>query len=116
MSRLARLADQLRRQRFDPQARTDTSYQESRARRESAAAEMAQIALRQRASELIDIDAARECLAAANAVIREELGNLPAELTKAIMPLLGDEGAIRLEMDRCIAAALNRLCDRLEQE
>lgn len=115
---LAHIADQLRRQQFDPEApaSVDTAYQVSRARRESAAAELARLELRRRASELMDAAAVSECLAAANAVVREELGKLGAEIVEAIRPVAGDEAGIKLEMDRCICAALHRLCDRLELE
>ena len=115
---LAHLADQLRRHQPDPEAPAgvDTAYQVSRARRESAAAELAQMELRRRASGLMDATAVRECLAAANAVVREELGKLGAEIVEAIRPVAGDEAGIKLEMDRCISAALHRLCDRLERE
>lgn len=115
---LANLANQLHRQQLEPEAPAspDTSYQVSRARRESAAAELAQMELRRRASELMDTAAVRECLAAVGAIVRQELATLPAEIVEAIQPLAGDEAAMRLEMDRCVCTALHRLSGRLERE
>ena len=114
MSRLARLVDQLRHQRFDPQAPVDTSYQESRARRESAAAELARMELRRRAAELMDVEAVQKCLAGLAGELRQALAGLPAEIAEAIKPLAGDEAAIRAEMQRRIDAALARAADALE--
>ncbi len=114
--KLARLADQLRRQQPEPEApiSPETSYQLSRARRESAAADLAQMELRRRASELMEAGAVRECLAGLAALVRREIAPLPGEIAEAIRPMAGDEAAIRAELQRRIDAALARAADALE--
>ena len=113
--KLARLADRLRRRQIEPEATPGppVAYQLSRARRETAAAELARMELRRRAAELMETAAVRDCLAAVATEIREELARLPAAMVEAIRPAAGDEAAIRSTMQREIEAALHRLCARL---
>lgn len=110
------LADHLRYQLApDAPACPENLYLKSKARRESSAAEMAQINLRRRADEFMDAGAVRECLDGLAVEVCQELAALPAEIVEAIRPLAGDEDAIRAELQQRIDAALHRLAARLTQ-
>ena len=111
----SRLADHLRHPNFGFEAprRTETNYQVARARRESAAATLAELEFRHRANELIDIAALRESLGEVEIIIRRVIEPLPGEIVAAILPLAGDEAAIQNEMQIRVAAALTRLSDNL---
>lgn len=114
--KLTRLVDRIRSQNIEPHLPVSSAvvYQSARARRESATADMARMEARERASKLFDAVAVRECIVDAQAIIRQAVSTLPAEIAAAVLPLNGDEHAIRVEMERHIDAALERIAAALE--
>lgn len=113
--RLANLARRIRRaQATTTEEPRPANYQSARARREFAAAELAEMELARRAAELMETAEVRRVQAETAATIRTELGPLAARLTEEIRAVQGDEAAIASIMARGIHAALVRLADRLE--
>ncbi len=115
--KLARLVDRIRSQKLEPHTQVSSAvvYQSARARRESATADMATMEARERASKLFDAVAVRECIVDAQAIIRQAVSTLPAEIAAAVLPLNGDEHAIRAEMERRIDGALKHAAEALER-
>ena len=115
--KLAGLAERIRSQKLEPHLPVSSAvvYQSARARRESATADMATMEARERASKLFDAVAVRECIVDAQAIIRQAVSTIPAEIAAAILPLNGDEQAIRAEMERRIDGALERAAEALER-
>jgi len=113
---LASLARRIRRaQATAPDAPHQANYQASRTRREAAAAELAEINLAERASQLMEAAAVRAVLARLAAVIRSELAPLPARLALEIAAVRGDEAAIADTLARGIHDALVDVADHMEQ-
>ena len=113
--RLASLARRIRRAqaaaRDEPRP---ASYQASRARREAAAAELAEITLAERAGALMETAAVHATLARLAAVIRARLAPLPVRLALEIAAVRGDEAAIANTLERGIHHALVDVADHLE--
>lgn len=98
----------------DPIAGTP-DYQKSRARREEANANLAEIELAKCAWGLLETSAANAVLTDANTMIRAALESMGAILSPQFA-VMNDEHAIRQLFDEHASSVLNELCDELENQ
>jgi hypothetical protein len=111
---LANLARRIRRaQAVDKPS--PATFQTSRARRESAAAELAEIALAERASQFMETAAVRAKLAGIAALVRGRIGPMVDRLIADIAAVRGDEAAIAATLTRGIHRELVGIADALER-
>jgi hypothetical protein len=90
------------------------NYQSARARRESAAAELAEIALAERASQLMEATAVRATLASISALVRSRLETMVDRLVADVAAARGEESAIAAALTRGIHRELVGISDALE--
>jgi len=113
---LASLARRIR--RAQAKAREEPSqatYQTSRARRESANAELAEIALAEQASQFMETAAVRATLAGIAALVRGRTGPMVDRLIADIAAVRGDEAAIAGALTCGIHRELVGIADALER-
>jgi alkylhydroperoxidase family enzyme len=112
---LANLARRIRRaQVVEAEKPTPATYQASRARREAAAAELAEIALADRAAELMEAAAVRATLAGIADLVRGRAAPMVDRLVADTLAAHGDEAAIAAALTRGIHRELVALADALE--
>lgn len=113
---LRNLVDRIRRSGNSNPPAHQRTYQDSRARRETAAADLAWLELRARAASLVEVSAANKALSDANRIIRREVEAVSATVTPAILAAHGDGVEVARILNDAIAAALNRACDEMERQ
>jgi hypothetical protein len=110
---LANLSRRIRRAQALDKPKPAT-YQASRARREAAAAELAEIALADRAAELMEAAAVRATLASIADLVRGRAAPMIDRLVADTVAGHGDEAAIAAALTRGIHRELVALADALE--
>lgn len=90
------------------------NYQSAHARRESAAANLAEIELAERASQLMEATSVRATLASISALVRGRLQPMLDRLFADIAAVRGDEAAIADALTRGIHRELIGIADALE--
>lgn len=90
------------------------NYQSARARREYAAAELAEIALSERASQLMEATAVRATLASISALVRGRLESMVDRLVADVVAVRGDESAIAAALTRGFHRELVGIADALD--
>lgn len=113
---LRNLVDRIRRSGNSNPPAHQRTYQDSRARRETAAADLAWLELRARAASLVEVSAANKAIAEANSIIRRNVKAVSAAVAPAILAAHGNEAEVERILRDAIHAALERACDELERQ
>ncbi len=114
---LASLARRIRRAQSVKEEGEDQgppNYRVWRARRESIAAQLAEIRYHEEVSKYVDAGAVREALAMATALLRAYKGPMVDRLVADVIAAGSDESARRAAFDAGIYRELNGMADALE--